>query len=148
MRTPAVVVNVCLKSVLTTISLSASPYNLYPFIHKFIHDHYPAGTIILRDSSWKVLGGVLKSLTQGTQAYKTDRMMKIHDWLPKRKFICVGDSTQSDPEAYAEMYKKFPDWVVSYLLRSLSKTRAMVTTYAAGRGRLSLEHGVLRAPYP
>jgi phosphatidate phosphatase APP1 len=75
-------------------------------------------------------------------------MKKIHDRLPKRKFICVGDSTQSDPEAYAEMYKKFPDWVVSDLLRSLSKTRAMVTTYAAGRGRLNLEQGVLPAPYP
>jgi phosphatidate phosphatase APP1 len=61
-----------------------------------------------------VLGGILKSLTQGTQAYKTDRMNKIHDWLPTRKFICVGDSTQSDPEAYAEMYEKYPDWIVSY----------------------------------
>lgn len=60
-----------------------------------------------------VLGGLLKSLTQGTQAYKTDRMDKIHDWLPNRKFICVGDSTQSDPEAYAEMYRKFPGWIVS-----------------------------------
>ena len=75
-------------------------------------------------------------------------MKKIHDWLPERKFICVGDSTQSDPEAYAEMYKTFPGWVVSYLLRSLSQTHAMVTTYAAERGRLSVEHGVLRAPYP
>jgi hypothetical protein len=60
-----------------------------------------------------VLGGILKSLTQGTQAYKADRMNKIHDWLPNRKFICVGDSTQSDPEAYAEMYEKYPDWIVS-----------------------------------
>jgi phosphatidate phosphatase APP1 len=95
----------------TWFYLSASPYNLYPFIHKFIRDNYKPGTIILRDSSWMVLGGLLKSLTQGTQAYKADRMNKIHDWLPNRKFICVGDSTQSDPEAYAEMYKKFPGWI-------------------------------------
>ena len=90
--------------------LSASPYNLYPFLHKFIHEYYKPGTIILRDSSWMVLGGLLKSLTQGTQAYKVDRMNKIHDWLPKRKFICVGDSTQSDPEAYAETFKRYPGW--------------------------------------
>jgi hypothetical protein len=97
---------------------SASPYNLYPFIHKFIHDHYKPGTLILRDSSWMVLGGLLKSLTQGTQAYKTNRMNKIHDWLPTRKIICVGDSTQSDPEAYAEMFNKFPSWIVSCSMSS------------------------------
>ena len=30
-------------------------------------------------------------------------MKKINSWLPKRKMICIGDSTQSDPEAYGEM---------------------------------------------
>jgi hypothetical protein len=91
--------------------------NLYPFLHTFIHDHYKPGTIILRDSSWMTLGGVLKSLTQGTQAYKTDRMNKIHDWLPNRKFICVGDSTQSDPEAYAEMFHDYKNWIKAIYIR-------------------------------
>jgi len=63
------------------------------------------------------LGGVLKSLTQGTQAYKTDRMNKIQDWLPNRKFICVGDSTQSDPEAYAEMFDKHKNWIKAIYIR-------------------------------
>lgn len=97
--------------------ISASPYNLYPFIRKFIHDHYKPGTIILRDLSWMALGGLLKSLTEGIQAYKADRMNKIHDWLPNRKFICIGDSTQSDPETYAEMFKKFPGWIRLILIR-------------------------------
>jgi phosphatidate phosphatase APP1 len=63
------------------------------------------------------LGGILKSLTQGTQAYKTDRMTKIHDWLPDRKLICVGDSTQSDPEAYAEMFDKHENWIKAIYIR-------------------------------
>jgi hypothetical protein len=80
-----------------------------------------------------VLGGLLKSLTQGTQAYKTDRMNKIHDWLPTRKFICIGDSTQSDPEAYAEMFKKFPGWIVSC---SMSSGKISLLP----RGGLGLDH--------
>lgn len=32
--------------------LSASPYNLYPFLRRFREAHYPLGTIILRDASW------------------------------------------------------------------------------------------------
>lgn len=84
--------------------LSASPYNLYAFLHEFIHENYPPGTLILRDASWRNLAGLLTSLTQATQEYKVDRMEKIHSWLPHRKMICIGDSTQSDPEAYGEMH--------------------------------------------
>lgn len=99
--------------------LSASPYNLYPFLHKFINENYPHGTIILRDSSWMYFGGLLQSLTQGVQAYKTDRMRKIHSWLPKRKFICIGDSTQADPESYAQMYREFPGWIKAIYIRKV-----------------------------
>ncbi|KIW11340.1 hypothetical protein PV08_10640 [Exophiala spinifera] len=99
--------------------LSASPYNLYPFLHGFVHQHYPAGTLILRDASWMSLGGLLQSFTQGVQEYKTDRIDKIQSWLPNRKFICIGDSTQSDPEAYAQMYTKYPDWIKAIYIRKV-----------------------------
>lgn len=59
--------------------------------------------MILRDANFLNLAGLLETLTEGTQEYKVDRMEKIHSWLPKRKMICVGDSTQSDPEAYGAM---------------------------------------------
>ena len=83
--------------------LSASPYNLYPFLRAFRRKYYPHGTIILRDSSWQTLPGLLSNLTLGTDEYKVDRMTKVHGWLPGRKLILIGDSTQSDPEAYGEM---------------------------------------------
>jgi len=83
--------------------LSASPYNLYPFLREFRENYYPHGTIILRDSSWMSVQGLLTTLTLGTEEYKVDRMEKIHSWLPRRKMIFIGDSTQTDPEAYGEM---------------------------------------------
>jgi phosphatidate phosphatase APP1 len=49
------------------------------------------------------LSGLLSNLTTGTQEYKVSRMEKIKTWLPKRKMICIGDFTQSDPEACGEM---------------------------------------------
>ena len=88
----------------TWFYLSASPYNLYPFLRTFLRSFYPQGTMILRDASWMDLAGFLGSLTQGTQSYKVDRMEKVYKWLPKRKTICIGDSTQTDPESYGEMY--------------------------------------------
>ncbi|KAF2271861.1 actin filament organization protein-like protein App1-like protein [Westerdykella ornata] len=105
--------------------LSASPYNLYPFLREFRDQYYPPGTMILRDASWMNLAGFFADLTQGTQAYKVDRMVKIHGWFPKRKFICIGDSTQSDPEAFGEAYRKFPKWIGAIFIRKVTGVAEM-----------------------
>ena len=47
-------------------------------------------------------------------------MKKIHSWIPKRKVICIGDSTQSDPESYAEIYKAYPDWIKAIYIRKVT----------------------------
>ncbi|KAL7783845.1 hypothetical protein V8C37DRAFT_396726 [Trichoderma ceciliae] len=104
--------------------LSASPYNLYPFLKGFRDTYYPPGTFILRDSSWKTVSGLLSSLTMGTEAYKVDRMRKIHSWLPKRKLVVFGDSTQSDPEAYGEIYRTFPGWIRMIFIRKDTSSAA------------------------
>ncbi|KAL7624758.1 hypothetical protein AAE478_006330 [Parahypoxylon ruwenzoriense] len=105
--------------------LSASPYNLYPFLRDFRQQYFPHGTIILRDASWMSLPGLLTTLTIGTEDYKVDRMEKIHSWLPKRKMICIGDSTQSDPEAYGEIYHSYPGWVKVILIRKVEDIAAI-----------------------
>lgn len=100
--------------------LSASPYNLYPFLHRFLTQYYKPGTIILRDASWMFFAGLLQSLTEGVQAYKTDRLEKIYSWIPRRKVICIGDSTQSDPESYAQVYRAHPDWIKAIYIRKVT----------------------------
>lgn len=99
--------------------VSASPYNLYPFLRLFIHTHYPPGPLLLRDASWITPTGLLQTLTQGVQAYKVERFNRIHQWLPQRRVLCIGDSTQSDPEAYAEIYRKYPGWVKGIFIRKV-----------------------------
>ncbi|KAK1253934.1 hypothetical protein MKX07_002011 [Trichoderma sp. CBMAI-0711] len=105
--------------------LSASPYNLYPFLRGFRDEYFPRGTFILRDSSWKTITGLLSSLTMGTEEYKVDRMKKIHGWLPRRKLIVFGDSTQSDPEAYGEIYRMFPGWIQMIFIRKDTDSAAI-----------------------
>lgn len=105
--------------------LSASPYNLYPLLQEFLEQNYPRGTMILRDSSWRSVAGLLSALTMGTEEYKVDRMDKIRSWLPKRKMILVGDSTQSDPEAYGEIYRMYPQWVKAIFIRKVTDIAAV-----------------------
>ncbi|ROV89603.1 hypothetical protein VPNG_10153 [Cytospora leucostoma] len=105
--------------------LSASPYNLYPFLRSFRDAHYPHGQLMLRDASLMSLPGLLHSLTVGTQDYKVDRMNKIHKWLPTNKAICIGDSTQCDPEAYGDIYREHPDWIRAIFIRKVTDIAAL-----------------------
>lgn len=106
--------------------LSASPYNLYPFLRDFRDKFsFPHGQLILRDASWMSIPGLLSSLTMGTEEYKVDRMQKIHSWLPKKKMILIGDSTQSDPEAFGDIYRAFPGWVKVILIRKVDDIAAI-----------------------
>jgi phosphatidate phosphatase APP1 len=109
----------------TWFYLSASPYNLYPFLHQFLHEHYCHGTLILRDYSWMDISGLIKSFTENTQEYKVDRMEKIHSWFPKRRVLCIGDSTQKDPEAYAEIYNRYPGWIHAIAIRKVTDVEHM-----------------------
>jgi len=103
--------------------LSASPYTLYQFLRQFRDAHYPPGTMTLRDASWMNLAGFLSSLTKGTQAYKVFEMEKIQRIFPRRSFVCLGDSTQSDPEAYAELYRLHPTWIKAIYIRKVQNIK-------------------------
>ncbi|KAJ5585103.1 uncharacterized protein N7459_004903 [Penicillium hispanicum] len=105
--------------------LSASPYNLYSFLHAFLHEHYCPGTLVLRDYSWMDIGGLIKSFTEKTQEYKVDRLEKIRRWFPNRRVLCIGDSTQKDPEAYADMYRRYPGWVHGIIIRKVTDVAHM-----------------------
>ncbi|POS83738.1 hypothetical protein EPUL_003167, partial [Erysiphe pulchra] len=94
--------------------VSASPYTLYVFLHEFCKKYFPQGTIILRDICWNNLWS---QIIAGTFAYKIDQIDQIFSWLPRRKMICVGDSTQHDPEVYAQVCRKYPDWIKLILIR-------------------------------
>lgn len=112
----------------TWFYLSASPYNLYPFLRAFLRQYYPPGTTILRDASWMNLAGILTSLTKGTQSYKVSRCEKVHDWFPRRKMVCIGDSTQTDPETYGDICRKFPGWVKAVYIRKVEDVAQMKST--------------------
>ncbi|KAL2828743.1 hypothetical protein BDW59DRAFT_170863 [Aspergillus cavernicola] len=99
--------------------LSASPYSLYPFLRGFLRDHFSPGTLVLRDSSWLDISELVKSFTVDTMEYKVDRIRKIRRWFPHRRVLCIGDSTQTDPEAYAEIYRRHPGWIHAILIRKV-----------------------------
>lgn len=46
--------------------------------------------------------------------------------LPRRKVLCVGDSTQSDPEAYGDIYRLFGGaWIKRIFIRKVTDIAQM-----------------------
>ncbi|KAK8233459.1 actin filament organization protein-like protein App1-like protein [Phyllosticta capitalensis] len=100
--------------------LSASPYNLYPFLHEFRNAHYPPGPLLLWNASWMDVSAFVLALTKEPEKYKCDKMRELHRNFPSRAFVCIGDSTQRDPEAYAQMAREFPHWVRAIFIRRVT----------------------------
>jgi len=83
--------------------LSASPYELYPALIKFLHTFkFPPATII--PAYYRVVS-VIKSLTTDLKKYKYDGTRSIMQQFPERKYILIGDSGQLDPEAYGAAFR-------------------------------------------
>lgn len=102
------------RSLKTTLSspqfiyLSGSPFQLYPTLRQFINTSYQPGPILLRNLTFTNIPDALSFIQGGVVDYKSERIDTIHSWYPGKKFLSIGDSTQSDPEIYAAAYAPPP----------------------------------------
>lgn len=100
--------------------LSTSPLPLYAFFQSFRDRLYPFGTIMLREAGWRNMDGLPASMADEKEAYKVSRLDKVHTMFPKRSFILIGDSTESDPEVYGEISRWYPGWVRGIFIRRVT----------------------------
>lgn len=55
--------------------------------------------------------------SEKTFQHKTQVLKFLFGAFPRRKFIFVGDSTEMDPEVYAQFAKYYPNQVLCVLIR-------------------------------
>lgn len=87
------------------IYVSGSPFQLYPFLRDFIDTTYSAskGPIFLQNLTLADVPKVVDFVSNGNVLeYKVAMIDRIKGMYPNKKFLCIGDSTQKDPETYAE----------------------------------------------
>lgn len=87
------------------VYVSGSPFQLYPFLNNFIDTTFSAskGPILLQNLTLVDIPGLLDfAANSGIQEYKISMIDRIKGMYPNKKFLAVGDSTQKDPETYAE----------------------------------------------
>lgn len=100
--------------------VSGSPFQLYPFLHEFIETTYPQGPLVLQNLTVFDVQGLLNFAgSDGVQEYKVKMIDRIVGMYPAKKFLAIGDSTQRDPETYAEAFKKYPDLIACTWIRTV-----------------------------
>lgn len=93
--------------------VSSSPWNLYDVITDFLEAQgIPAGPLLLRD--WDLGRSLLRN-----SEHKSGLVREILATYPGLPFILVGDSTQEDPEIYAEIVAAHPERILAVYIRNV-----------------------------
>jgi len=97
--------------------LSASPWQLLPFLESFADDHdFPNGVFHLRQLRPKSLSSPADFIS-GSSHYKVSTVERLVSDFPDRRFVLIGDSGEHDPEVYGKIARRHPDAVAAILIR-------------------------------
>jgi phosphatidate phosphatase APP1 len=96
--------------------VSSSPWNIHDLIAEFLQlQAIPEGPICLRD--WDV---DLDALTSSRlKRHKEPLIREIMDATDPLPFVLIGDSSQKDPEIYAEIVRAYPGRVMAVYIRNV-----------------------------
>lgn len=108
--------------------ISSSPWNVHDVLTEFLDAQgIPLGPLLLRD--WDVSRSLVKH-----SGHKAQRIREVFDAYPRMQFILVGDTSQEDPEIYAEAVREHPGRVLAIYIRDVAATdvrRRAVATLAS-----------------
>lgn len=129
--------------------VSSSPWNIYDVIAEFMEiQRIPAGPVLLRD--WDVSFGALAATRHFE--HKGVAIREILATYPALPFILIGDTTQHDPEIYAQIVREYPDRIRAIYIRDVTRTaertasvQALAAEVLAARSALVLSEDTLGA---
>lgn len=94
--------------------ISSSPWNLFDYLVAFQKLHkLPQGPILLRD--WDLSRATFGS--SGHKAHKASAIDGLIEFYPGMRFALIGDNTQTDALAYAEVVTKHPGRIAAVFIR-------------------------------
>jgi phosphatidate phosphatase APP1 len=101
--------------------VSSSPWNLYDLLMEFLMlSRIPLGPMILRD--WGLSErGLLPTVHRG---HKLEAIRAILDAYAPLPFLLIGDSSEQDPEIYAEVVAQYPGRIKAIYIRNVSRDLA------------------------
>jgi len=108
--------------------ISASPWQLYRPLEEFTRTAgFPAGTFHMKRVRFKDQS--LRELFADPHGFKVAAISDLMRRFPRRKFILVGDSGESDPESFASLLRQHPDQILKVHIRDVTDEPADASRY-------------------
>lgn len=103
--------------------VSSSPWNLYPLLAEFLRiNRIPLGALFLKDFGNQTL------FNSGNHAgHKIENIERILSIYPHLPFVLIGDSSEKDPEIYAEIVKKYRNRIRVIYIRNVNLNSSRVS---------------------
>lgn len=99
--------------------VSSSPWNLYDLLAQFFHlQDIPIGPVLFL-RNWGVNEEEILPLRHGN--YKKNTIRRLLDFYSDMPFILIGDSTQEDPEIYADLVREYPERIEAVYIRNVQR---------------------------
>ena len=99
--------------------VSAGPIQLFQPLQAFVAtNHFPEGSFHLRDVQWRK--ELFHKSPNYLVLYKTGVIAPLLDRFPRRHFVLVGDSGESDPEIYGVLARKYPAQIQAIYIRDVT----------------------------
>lgn len=96
--------------------VSLAPWQLDEPLREFLaKEGFPAGTLDLQ--RFRLQDGELGDLLRDSKELKLAVLEPLLARWPKRRFLLIGDSGQSDPELFGELLRRHPDQVAAAWIR-------------------------------
>lgn len=96
--------------------VSNSPQQLYPSLKEYVDCYFPSGTIVLKEY---LHSNIFSNFLGSSATKKLQRILTVIDQFSYKKFILIGDSGQSDLEAYIQVCKMRPSNVVGIYIKAV-----------------------------
>lgn len=103
--------------------VSAGPWQLYAPLEQFrIVEEFPAGSFSMQLFRWKDRSAL--EFLEKPDDRKRPAIEELLEAFPQRRFICVGDSGERDPELYAELARRRPGQILQIFIRNVTDEAA------------------------
>ena len=96
--------------------VSASPWHLYmPLLRFMAREGFPQGTLHLRN--FRLKDSSRWNLLESSRPHKLESIRELMARFPKRRFLLIGDASESDPEIYGTIARERPGQVEGIYIR-------------------------------
>jgi len=97
--------------------VNGSPWPFYPLISQFLQQNkFPDGTYHFRNVRFKSTSAIFNAPPE----FKLQAIEALISAFPQRRYLLIGDSSETDPEVYSQLANKYSSQIIHIYIRNVN----------------------------